>query len=90
MMELLTTFAALSLAAGAVLSLLPDGSLRRTASMVIGLLMLLCWADGIAQLLQLPLAFSPPETVLSPTSADLETSAEAAALLLQERWEGAP
>lgn len=51
LLTLLSGFAALSMISGALLSLLPDGSMRHTASMAVGLMMLLYWADGVRQLL---------------------------------------
>ena len=48
MLDLLTQFAALSLISGMVLSLLGDGALRRTASMAVGLMLLLFWARSLA------------------------------------------
>ncbi|MBQ8201988.1 MAG: hypothetical protein IJZ74_09525 [Clostridia bacterium] len=89
-MEMLKTFAALSMAAGTVLSLLPDGSIRKTAGMVVGLLMLLCWAEGIAELLQLPDAPSLPQTVLSPSAAAIEEASAAALNSLLSRMEVSP
>ena len=47
---------------GALLSLLPDGSMRHTASMAVGLMMLLYWAGGVRQLL----ASLPEKGVASP------------------------
>lgn len=48
MFNLLYQFAALTLISGLLLTLLPEGGLRRTATMVVGLLTLLLWADGLA------------------------------------------
>lgn len=87
-MKLLQTFAALSLASGAVMALLPEGGLRRTAGMVVGLLMLLCWAEGIGELLALPLEFALPETVLSASGTDVTEAAAFALNTLQK--EGTP
>ncbi len=50
MMRLLSGFSALSLISGALLAILPEGTLRRTASMVIGLLMLFFWVQGLSDL----------------------------------------
>lgn len=83
MMSLLKSFAALSLTAGLLMTLLPEGTMRRTAGMVVGLLMLLCWMDGVSQLLEtagfsLP-EVAAPDTLLCPTGASLEQAAQEAA-----------
>ena len=51
MFDLLNQFAALTLVSGLMLTLLPDGTLRRTASMVVGLLSLMLWVGGLRSLL---------------------------------------
>ncbi len=89
-MRILQSFAALSLASGAMMALLPEGSLRKTAGMVVGLLMLLCWAEGIAELLGHPIDPSLPATILAPTAADVEQTAQAALALLHGRGEALP
>ena len=90
MLELLRTFAALSMMAGIVTSLLPDGGLRRTAGMLIGLLMLLCWAEGLTALLHLPEELPTPASVFTPTAGSLDASASAAQAMLAARWEVLP
>ena len=50
MMQTIATFAALSMAGTIVLSLLPEGGIKRTAAMAVGLVTLMCWAEGIAGL----------------------------------------
>ena len=90
MMHLLTTFAAFSLAGTVVLSLLPEGSLKRTASMAVGLLTLLCWAEGIASLFGFECPASIPSTVLMPTTVSVETAATAAAIALSSALEVTP
>ena len=94
MMELLKRFSALSLVSGLMLSLLPEGSLRRTASMAVGLLMLLCWADGLSALpgefSLLTGSSSTPAALLSPTGLVLDSSWEAAALMLKDQREEMP
>lgn len=73
MLTLLKQFAALSLASGALMTLIPEGSIRKTASMVVGLLMLLCWSDGILQLLDRASTVghaSSPQTALTATGYD--------------------
>ncbi len=90
MMDLLGTFAALSLAGTAVLSLLPEGGLKRTASMAVGLLMLLCWAEGIASLLGLSIPDISEGQALAPTSVSVENAAREASAALHEIWEVEP
>lgn len=68
MMQTLATFAALSMAGTVLLSLLPEGGMKRTAGMAVGLLTLLCWAEGIASLLGIDLAMDAPSTPLQPTA----------------------
>ena len=79
MLKPLFSFAALSIAGSVVLSLLPHGSLRKTAAMVIGLLTMLCWAEGFLGLLNWTGGSQSDITVLMPTSVTLSsmTSAEA-------------
>ena len=78
MFELLTGFAALSVLAGMLTALLPEGSLRRTACMVVGLLMLMYWYDGLQTLTGLFPGFSgAPSPILAPTGISLpDPSAE--------------
>ena len=90
MLNLLSTFAALSLAGTVVLSLLPEGSLKRTASMAVGLLTLLCWAEGITSLFGIDWTLDAPSTVLTPTAISLETTAASAAASLSAHWEVTP
>lgn len=86
MMSTLSTFAALSMAGTVVLSLLPEGGIKRSAGMAVGLLTLMCWAQGIASLLHIDLAVAAPDTMLSPTAITVESAAQdaAAALASQE------
>lgn len=84
MMHLLTTFAALSMAGTVLLSLLPDGGMKRTAGLAVGLLTILCWAEGIAQLLEIDLEADIPTAVLSPTAVTLDETAIDALAALQE------
>ena len=91
-MELLKRFAILTLAAGMILSLLPEGSVRRTASMAAGLMMLLFWAEGISALLESALLFSVPDAPLTPltsTGSDVTQAAATAAQRLQHLLEDA-
>ena len=82
MMDLLETFSALALISGLMNAMLPEGSLRRTAAMAAGLLMLLIWSDGLAALMQLP-ELSPPSSVLTVSGTGVERCAEAAAQAYQ-------
>ncbi len=75
-MNWLHPFIAFTLCCGVVLSLLPEGSLRRTAALVIGLVLMLCWADGIAALLHWPPLPELPATALVSTGYDA-TAAQA-------------
>lgn len=91
-MELLKHFAILTLAAGMILSLLPEGSLRRTASMAAGLMMLLFWAEGISAILNSAMVLSVPEAPLTPltsTGSDVTQAAATAAQRLQHLLEDA-
>lgn len=90
MLELLTTFAALSMAGTVVLSLLPEGGIKRTAGMAVGLLTLMCWAEGISALLGIDLSAEAPATVLAPTSLSMEDVAQEASAALAGQWEDAP
>ena len=71
MINALYTFSAMSIAGTVVLALLPRGSLRRTASMVVGLLALLLWAENFLSLLHWE--YTPMDSigVLVPTSVSL-------------------
>jgi len=88
MMHLLQSFASLALLSGVLLTLLPEGSLRRTASMAVGLLMLTLWADGLSALLMRPETVSnPAPNLLTSTGADLTTASESAQKALRTIWE---
>lgn len=89
-MELLTTFAALSMAGTVILSLLPEGGIKRTASMAVGLLTLICWAEGIAALFGIELSADMPESALVPTAITVQEAAAEAAVRLEFQWEGTP
>ena len=90
MMKLLTTFAALSIAGTVLLSLLPEGGVKRTAGMAIGLISLMCWTEGIAALLDIDLTAELPATVLAPTSVSIRMTEDDAAASLAARWEASP
>ncbi len=90
MIQLLATFSAFSLAGTVALSLLPEGSLKRTAGMAIGLLTLLCWAEGVASLFKAAWATELPSTVLVPTAVSVDTASAAAEASLAAAWEVAP
>ncbi len=84
MMQTLATFAALSMAGTVLLSLLPEGGMKRTAGMAVGLLTLLCWAEGIASLLGIELAMDAPSTALTPTAYSMEAAGAQALSVLGE------
>jgi len=66
--EVLHTFAALALSCGVVSALLPDGAIRKTASLVMGLMMTLCWLESLTDHFQWPSLPQAAETVLSDTA----------------------
>lgn len=88
MLSLLNQFAALSLTSGMLMTLIPEGSMRKTAGMVVGLLILLCWSEGITALVNQAAAIdspAPPDTALSATSFNAEVAwADAAQDILQQ------
>lgn len=90
MLQALSTFAALSMAGTVILSLLPEGGIKRTATLVLSLLTLLCWAEGIASLLGLSFPVQDAASALAPTAFSVESAADAAAAALSERWDAAP
>lgn len=90
MMRTLATFAALSMAGTVILSLLPEGGLKRTAGMAVGLLTLMCWAEGVASLLGLKLPDVTAESVLVPTVITVEEAAQEASAVLSAQWEDTP
>ena len=87
MLRMLTSFAALSMAVTIILSILPDGGVKRTASLVLGLMTLLCWAEGIASLLGMSFPVPEAATPLVTTSFSVENAAEEHAAMLEERWD---
>ncbi|MBQ7850377.1 MAG: hypothetical protein IJ343_11685 [Clostridia bacterium] len=92
-MELLKRFAILTLVTGTLLSLLPDGSIRRTAAMAAALLMLLYWAEGVGTMLQACSSLTLPaslQTPLIPTGESVTGYADAAADSLLRQWEAQP
>ena len=48
LMEPLKAFSALAMVTSAVLTLLPEGTLRKTVSMAAALMMMLLWAEGLS------------------------------------------
>lgn len=66
-MDWLHPFIALTLCCGVILTLLPDGSLRRTAALVIGLMMTLCWADSLSTLFKWPSITQTSGSMLTDT-----------------------
>lgn len=89
-MRLLTTFAALAMAGTVILSLLPEGGIKRTAGMAVGLLTLMCWAEGIAALLGIDLSAETPATALVPTAVSVQAAEAEASAVLADLWEDAP
>jgi len=84
MMHLLTHFAAFSMAGTVLLSLLPEGGMKRTAGMAVGILTLLCWAEGIRQLLNIKLTADFPASVFTATTCSLQDASLHALTVLQE------
>ncbi len=70
MLTLIHRFAALVLVCGVLMAVLPEGSVRRTAAMVMGLIVALCWLEGLSALLQWPAPAEAPATVLSAAPVD--------------------
>ena len=66
-MEWLHSFAALSLCCGVAAALLPEGSLRKTASLVLGLLLTLCWVESLCGMAGLGALPDVPSSVLAET-----------------------
>lgn len=89
-MRLLMTFAALAMAGTVILSLLPEGGIKRTAGMAVGLLTLMCWAEGIAALLGIDLSAETPATALVPTAVSVQAAEAEASAVLADLWEDAP
>lgn len=90
MLQALSTFAALSMAGTVILSLLPEGGVKRTAALVLSLLTLLCWTEGIATLLGLSFPVQDAPSALAPTAFCVESAADEAAASLSERWDATP
>ena len=90
MLDILSTFAALSMAGTVLLSLLPDGGLKRTAGLAVGLLTIMCWAEGISRLLRIPFPSNAPGDVLIPTSWNVDAAIVQANVLLTHQWEAMP
>lgn len=90
MLQALSTFAALSMAGTLILSLLPEGGIKRTAGLVLSLLTLLCWADGIASLLGLSFTVQDASSALVPIAFSMESATDEAAATLSERWDASP
>lgn len=85
MMRLLSGFAALSLISGILIPIIPEGAMRRTASMAVGLMMLMYWSEGLSSLAD-NIDFSIPEapaSILAVTGIDLSGN-EAALIIGQE------
>jgi len=82
-MDLLRTFSTLALMASAILTLLPEGSLRKTAALALGLMITLCWAQGLIELMHFPELPSISSAVLAPTFHSLDEAEEAVHNALQ-------
>jgi len=89
MMQTLAAFAALSMVGTIFLSLLPEGGIKRTAGMIIGLFTLLCWAEGISALLGIELTHPQPSTAFTSTKLRIESAASNAKDVLCTMWEAA-
>ena len=87
MLLALTSFAALSMGVTIILSILPEGGVKRTASFVLGLMTLLCWAEGIASLFAVDFPAPEAGTPLVMTALTVESVAEESAAMMEERWE---
>ena len=83
MLTLLHRFAALTLVLGAIRTLLPDGTLRRTAMMCAGLIAALCWLDCLNTVLDLP--ESPLEAASVLTATDTSAGDLSAAMEVYAR-----
>ena len=79
MIELLKAFSALAMLSSALLTLLGEGSLRKTAALVFGLLLMLCWAEGLLSL-TVPADPTTAETAALQRTGLTLTQAEANAL----------
>lgn len=90
MLTLLESFAALTLVTSLVLTLLPEGTLRRTAAMVAGLLLLMHWSEGLVSLLKLPQSQPAPTAVLSTTGTSLDWLVRSAGAAVTRVWEESP
>lgn len=90
MLKMLSSFAALSLCGTVILTILPEGGIKRTAGMAIGLLTLMCWIQGVSALFRLDTAVSLPSTILAPTSRSLPDAAAEASAFLSSQWEITP
>lgn len=90
MLPLLSRFAALSMIGTVLLSLLPNGSLKRTAAFTIGLFTLMCWTEGIAALLRIDWENPPSASPFISTSVSIDTAAELAADRIIFHQEGTP
>ena len=66
-MDWLHPFIAFSLCCGIVLSLLPQRSLRRTAALVLGLMLTICWAESLAGLVRFPAITQAASSMLAPS-----------------------
>lgn len=65
-MDLIRSYAGLAMVCGAVMLLLPQGGLRRTASLAMGLTLALFWLHGITSYFHFPEIPEAPDTLLTP------------------------
>ena len=72
-MELISSFAAFALASCAALLLIPEGALRRTASLAFGLMGSLLWLNGLLHI-ELPDFTMDPQPVFAVTGAAFSVS----------------
>ncbi len=75
-MDWLHPFIALSLCCGIVLTLLPQGSLRRTAALVLGLMLTICWAESLAGLFHFTTVSNVAASMLTPSGYTCPTGGE--------------
>lgn len=65
-MDLIRSYAGLAMVCGAAMLLLPQGGLRRTASLAMGLVLALFWLRGVTGFFDLPDVPEAPVTLLTP------------------------
>lgn len=73
-MTLIYTFAGMALCAAAVLALLPQGAMKRTAALAIGLIVLAACAAALPEQLPIPAIPEAPDTLLTRSGASAESA----------------